>query len=73
MDFVEAIEKELGMTGKKNFMDIQPGDVEATYANVENLFDYINFKPQTTIKQGIKSFIDYYMKYHNTLLSSENE
>ena len=38
MEFVEAIENKLGKTAKKNYMDLQPGDVPETYANVDDLF-----------------------------------
>lgn len=63
MDFIEAIEKELGVTGKKNFMEIQPGDVESTYADVRSLFKYIDFKPQTSVREGIHEFMQWYMAY----------
>ncbi|GAB1309302.1 NAD-dependent epimerase [Urechidicola sp. KH5] len=63
MDFVGAIEKELSIEGKKVFKPIQPGDVTATYANVESLFEYIDFKPQTSIEKGIKEFVKFYLEY----------
>ena len=46
---------------------MQPGDVKSTYANVESLFSYINFKPQTSIKEGVKCFIDKYLELQKTL------
>ena len=52
MDYVHAVEKALGKKGKIVYKPIQPGDVAATYANVESLFDYIDFKPSTTIEEG---------------------
>lgn len=63
MDFIEAIEKELNIKGKKNLMEIQPGDVESTYADVQSLYDHIGFKPQTSIQEGIKGFVDWYLEY----------
>ncbi len=63
MDFVEAIEKALGKKGKRVFKPMQPGDVASTYANVESLFDYINFKPETKIEDGINKFVEYYLKH----------
>ena len=62
MDFVHAIEKALGKKGKINYKPIQPGDVPATYANVQSLFDYIDFKPQTSIEEGIKAFVTKYLE-----------
>lgn len=63
LDFVEAIEKELGKKGKRVYKPMQPGDVASTYANVESLFNYIDFKPETKIEVGIKNFVDYYLKH----------
>ncbi len=62
MDYVRAIEKALGKKGKIVFKEMQPGDVQSTYANVQNLFDYINFKPSTDIETGIKAFVDKYLE-----------
>ncbi len=64
MDFVTALEKELDIEGKKVFKPMQPGDVTSTYANVESLFEYIDFKPETKLKDGIKAFVDFYKEYH---------
>jgi len=62
MDYVHAVEKALGKKGKIVFKPMQPGDVAATYANVESLFEYIDFKPSTTIEEGIKAFVDKYLE-----------
>lgn len=64
MEFVEAIENKLGKTAKKNYMDLQPGDVPETYANVDDLFKNIDFKPQTSIQEGVNKFIDWYLDYY---------
>ncbi|MDO9276408.1 MAG: NAD-dependent epimerase/dehydratase family protein [Lutibacter sp.] len=65
MDFIKAIEKALGKKGKMVFKPMQPGDVQSTYANVESLFSYINFKPETNIEDGIKAFVDKYLELHS--------
>lgn len=65
MEFVEAIENKLGKVAKKNYMDLQPGDVPETYANVDDLFNNIDFKPETTIQDGVNRFIDWYLKYYS--------
>ena len=64
MDFIEAIENKLGKTAKKNFLPLQAGDVPETYANVEDLFRDIDFKPETTIQEGVNKFIDRYLDYY---------
>ncbi|RIL97085.1 NAD-dependent epimerase [Staphylococcus equorum] len=64
MEFVEAIENRLGKEAKKNYMDLQPGDVPETYANVDDLFRDINFKPETTIQDGVNKFVDWYLEYY---------
>ena len=63
-DFIAAIEKALKKTAKKNLMDIQPGDVPATYANVDDLIRDVGFKPSTPLNVGIGRFIEWYLDYH---------
>ena len=70
MDFIEAIEKELGLVAEKNMMDIQPGDVPATYANVQDLMADLDYKPETSIEHGIKAFLDWYKKFYDVPLST---
>jgi UDP-glucuronate 4-epimerase len=65
MDYIKAIEKALDRKGKIVFKPMQPGDVQSTYANVESLFNYIGFKPKTTIEEGIKAFVDKYLEFNN--------
>ncbi|MEZ4841545.1 MAG: NAD-dependent epimerase [Flavobacteriaceae bacterium] len=64
MDYVHAVEKALNKKGKIIFKPMQPGDVPSTYADVQSLFDYINFKPSTTIEEGVKAFVDQYLKLY---------
>lgn len=64
MDFIHEIEKQLGVKAKKNLMEIQPGDVPATWADVDDLFSYIDYKPQIGIEEGIKEFIKWYKEYY---------
>jgi UDP-glucuronate 4-epimerase len=65
MAYIEALEKALGKTAKKNFMDIQAGDVPATHADVSKLEDYVNFRPKTSVEEGVKRFVDWYLKSKN--------
>ncbi len=64
MDFIKAIEDALGKRAIKNFMDLQPGDVPATYADVDDLINDVGFKPETSISEGIGEFIRWYKSYH---------
>jgi UDP-glucuronate 4-epimerase len=63
-DFISAIEEKLGIEAKKELLPLQAGDVPATYADVEDLFREVNFKPQTSIRAGISNFIDWYKEYY---------
>jgi UDP-glucuronate 4-epimerase len=69
MEFIGVIEKVLGKKAKKEFLELQPGDVPATYADIDDLIKDVGFKPETSIETGIKQFIlwynDYYGKYGN--------
>ncbi|WP_417745591.1 NAD-dependent epimerase [Rosistilla oblonga] len=62
--FIGAIETALGRTAEKNFMDMQPGDVPATYADVQALVDAVGFQPKTSIETGISRFVDWYRDYY---------
>ena len=61
--FIKILEEELGLEAIKNFLPIQPGDVEATAANTDLLESWVGFKPSTTIETGIKSFAKWYLDY----------
>lgn len=63
-EFIETIENILGKSAKKNFLPMQPGDVLATYANVDELIKDVDFKPTTSIAEGMKHFIDWYREYY---------
>ena len=64
MEFIGVIEKVLGKKAKKEFLDLQPGDVPATYADIDDLIKDVGFKPETTIETGIKRFILWYNDYY---------
>jgi UDP-glucuronate 4-epimerase len=64
LDFIEAIEEELGVKAIKEMKPLQPGDVPATYADVSDLVADLNYKPNTSIKTGIKNFINWYKSYY---------
>jgi UDP-glucuronate 4-epimerase len=65
MDFVKAIEDELGIEAKKNFREMQPGDVYQTYADTEDLFSATGYKPKVTVKEGVAEFVSWYKEFYN--------
>lgn len=65
MDFIEAIEKALGKTAEKNMMPIQPGDVPATWADVSDLVEDLDYQPDMPIQEGINRFIAWYKEFYN--------
>jgi len=64
MDFVQAIESELGIEAKKNFRGMQAGDVYQTYADTTDLFKVIGYTPAVTVKQGVAEFIKWYKAFY---------
>lgn len=64
MDYITALEEAMGMEAKKNMMPMQPGDVLETSAETQPLYDLVGFRPQTTVKQGVKNFVDWYKEYY---------
>lgn len=63
--YIEVLEDCLGRKAEKNFMPMQPGDVPATYANVDDLVSDFDYKPATTLEFGIGKFVDWYKTYFN--------
>ncbi len=64
MDFIGELEKNLSGTAKKNFMPMQPGDVHATYADVDDLTRDTGFRPRMSISSGIKEFVKWYRLFY---------
>ncbi len=65
MDYINALEKNLGKKAKINFLPLQPGDVQNTYANVDNLKKKFNYKPSTSVADGVSKFVEWYKDYYN--------
>ena len=63
--FISLIEKNLGKKAIKNYLDIQPGDVEETSADISRLNKLTGFVPSTCIEEGIPKFISWYKTFHN--------
>ena len=64
MDYINALEQSLGKKAKINFLPLQPGDVPDTCANVDNLKTKFNYKPSTSIIEGVSNFVKWYKDYY---------
>ncbi len=64
MDFIRAIEEALGVKAEMKMMPMQPGDMLETFANIDSLAEQADFRPTTSIKEGIHAFVDWYRKYY---------
>lgn len=64
MTFIQTIENALGLEAKKNFLPMQPGDVVATYADIEDLKRDIGFEPETPLTVGIEKWVEWYRVYN---------
>ncbi len=65
MRLIEILEQCLGRTATKNFLPMQPGDVPATFADVDDLARDVDFAPTTPIETGVKRFLDWYREYYD--------
>ncbi|MCG8542244.1 MAG: NAD-dependent epimerase [Clostridia bacterium] len=64
MRFIKALESAVGQKAEKIYMNMQPGDVLRTYADVDDLEKDINFRPNTSIEDGLQKFVDWYREYY---------
>lgn len=67
MTYIHALETHLGNKGKYNMMDIQPGDVPSTHADTSALENYVGFRPNTSVQDGINEFVKWYKSYYHIL------
>lgn len=65
MSFIEAIESALGIPIEKIMLPLQPGDVPATYADVSDLVEDLDYKPGTPLQKGIDNFVSWYREFFN--------
>ena len=63
-DYIKEIENNLGIKAKKELLPIQPGDVPATFSDCTSLESFINYKPNTSIEEGIRKFITWYKEFY---------
>lgn len=64
MEYIRALELALGVTARKNMLPMQPGDVMDTSADTEELYRDIGFKPETSVEEGVKRFVDWYKAFY---------
>lgn len=64
LDFVDAIEKQLGKKALRKLLPMQPGDVQRTFSDITDLRDDFGYEPKTGVEQGIARFIDWYLDYY---------
>ncbi|OOE91666.1 protein CapI [Salinivibrio sp. AR647] len=65
MEFVQCIERTLGIEAKKNFREMQPGDVYQTYADTQDLFKATGYKPQVSLEQGVAELAQWYKAFYH--------
>jgi UDP-glucuronate 4-epimerase len=63
--FIEVLEGHIGRKAEKNFLPMQPGDVPATYADIDDLARDVGFAPSTSLEEGIGRFVEWYKKYYD--------
>jgi UDP-glucuronate 4-epimerase len=64
LEVVRLLEETIGKKAKRELLPMQPGDVSATYANIDDLVRDVGFRPSTPIGEGIARFIEWYRTYH---------
>lgn len=62
--YIEILEQNLGIEAKKNLLPMQPGDVAATWADVDDLKTIVGYQPMTTVEDGVKRFVEWYKDYY---------
>ncbi|WP_418791079.1 NAD-dependent epimerase [Phosphitispora sp. TUW77] len=70
LDFIAVLEKCLGRKAQMNLLPMQPGDVPETFANVDDLMKDVDFKPKTTVEEGIACFVEWYKGYYGVLVQN---
>ncbi len=65
MDFIDALEKALGIEAIKNMLPMQAGDVYATWADTEDFFEATGYRPVMSVEKGVQAFVEWYKNYYN--------
>lgn len=64
MKYISALEQALGIEARKNMLPMQPGDVLDTSADTAELYRVIGFKPETSVEEGVKRFVEWYKSFY---------
>ena len=64
MDYIDVLEKTLGKKAQINYLPLQPGDIQDTYSNTNNLMKQFNYMPSTSVIDGISNFVIWYKNYY---------
>lgn len=64
MDYISAIEQNLGIRAKKEFLAMQPGDVQVTSSDTSLLQQWVNYRPSTSIQEGVEKFVSWYQEFY---------
>ncbi|MCH2132791.1 MAG: NAD-dependent epimerase [Phycisphaerales bacterium] len=64
MRYIEVLESCLGHTAEKNMLPMQPGDIPSTWADTSDLADNLDYRPATSIEDGVKAFVNWYLEYY---------
>ena len=64
MEYVEALEECLGRKAQVELLPLQPGDVPDTYSDVRKLQRLVGYKPETTVKEGVAAFVEWYRSFY---------
>ena len=65
LDFISAIEAAVGKPAKRNYMEMQPGDVPKTWANADLLGALTGFRPNHSVAEGVRAFVDWFSEYYS--------
>lgn len=65
LTYIELLETNLGRTAEKNLLPLQPGDVPDTYADVQSLVDWADYRPKVTVEEGVARFVNWYREYYS--------
>ena len=68
LKYVEALESSLGIKAIKEYAPMQPGDVKATFSDTALLENWINYKPKTSIEDGISKFVEWYKDFYKIVI-----
>ena len=66
LDLIACLEKALGVTAKKRFLPMQPGDIEATYADIARLQNDVGFRPATPVEKGLDNFVAWFKEFYKS-------